>query len=154
MPPAAPALTQVVAAPAAQRPVREANRWRGSGGTGRFPRLLAGRRCTEPNPTLAGIALHIHDPLERDRVAAVLGLERDRRFTRPGPHLGGAERLLERVRALRGDERAHDLPAVERDLDPDPLTITHSKPPPRGCRGRNQDGRTQPASRRGRAEAP
>src|SRR5919204_471221 len=72
MPPAAPALTQVVAAPAAQRPVREANRWRGSGGTGRFPRLLAGRRCTEPNPTLAGIALHIHDPLERDPSGAGL----------------------------------------------------------------------------------
>jgi hypothetical protein len=33
------ALLAVLALPAAKRPVREADQWRGSGGTGRFPQL-------------------------------------------------------------------------------------------------------------------
>jgi drug/metabolite transporter (DMT)-like permease len=43
--------------PAAERPVREADRWRGFGGTGRFPRLLKrGRKGVAPGVGLALLA--------------------------------------------------------------------------------------------------
>ena len=66
-------------------------------------------------------SLHVDDPLQGDRVAPVLGFEREGGVSCARTDLGGSESLLERVCARRRDERAHDLPAVERDLDPNPL---------------------------------
>src|SRR5215212_3018199 len=75
-------------------------------------RRLTRGRSPEADPAFAREPLDVHDPLERDGVAAVLGLERQRGLACARTNLGRAERLLERVRARGGDEGAHDLPTV------------------------------------------
>src|SRR6266545_6911111 len=109
-------------------------------------RLTRGRGA-EANSALAGIPLHVDDPLQGDRVAAVLGLERERGLSCARTEVGGAEGLLECISARRRDERPHDLAAVEGDLDTNPLLFSQWRPPPREPRGRNPDGRTRPPAR-------
>ena len=60
-----------------------------------------GRGGAEADPALPREPLHIDDALQGDRVAAVLGIQRERRLTRPGSEIGRAERLLEGVGARR-----------------------------------------------------
>src|SRR5207244_795501 len=88
-------------------------------------------------------ALDVDHPLQGNRVAAVLRLEGQRRLPAAGAQLGGAECLLQRVGARRRDERAHDLAAVEGDLDTNPL-LRHATPPPTGPRSpsRGEGART------------
>src|SRR4051794_19854851 len=79
-------------------------------------RRLTRSRRPEADPALPGEALHVHDPLEGDRVAAVLRIESEGRLARAGTEVGRAQRLLQRVCTGRRDQRAHDLAAVEGDL--------------------------------------
>ena len=79
------------------------------------------RSRAEPDATFPGETLHVDDAPQRDRCS---GRPRRRATAQPRPSRRGAppsRGLLERVGTRRCDERAHDLPAVERDLDPDPL---------------------------------
>src|SRR2546429_1630042 len=93
------------------------------------------RSRAETDPALAGEPLYVDHPLQRDRVPAVLGLQRQRGLAGPCAQLRRAERLLERIGTGRQDEGAHDLPAVERNLDPDPFSFNHLRPPPKERRG-------------------
>src|SRR5690242_16305134 len=73
-------------------------------------------------------ALDVDDALQGDRVAAVLGLQRQGRLARACADIGSGERLLERIGARGRHQRAHDLPAVESDLDTHPLRIHCAAP--------------------------
>src|SRR4029453_19659353 len=75
----------------------------------RRSRDLAG----EAESALAVKPLQIHDPVEGDRVATVLGLEHDRAV------LPRRKRRLELVSVLARHDGAHDLAALEADLAPD-----------------------------------
>ena len=75
----------------------------------------------EPYATFAREPLHVDDPLQGNRVAAVLCLECESGLARTCAELDGSERLFERIGAGRRDKGAHDLAAVERDLDSNPL---------------------------------
>src|SRR5437870_1185272 len=101
----------------------------------------------EADPALTGEALDVDDPRQGERVPAVLGLDLE------GAVAASAERLLELVRGLRVDVRAHDLTAVEADLDAHAL-LSHSPPAPRARRGRSRDARTRPRARRDPGAAP
>src|SRR5436190_6462856 len=103
---------------------------------------------SETDAAFARKPLDVDDPLQGDGVAAVLSLQRQGSLPGPRPDVRGAERLLERVGARRRHERTHDLPAVEGDLDPDPLRASQPKPPPRERRERNPGARTRPRARR------
>src|SRR3990172_2856409 len=83
-------------------------------------------------------ALDVGDARDRDETRGVLGLELDDAVPPRG------EMPLQTVGVFRQDERAHDLAAVEADLDPNLLArLSHgSTPPPRGRRAGNPDGRT------------
>src|SRR5213078_1658717 len=83
----------------------------------------------ETEPRLAREALHVDDPAERDRVAAVVRIERD------GAVVPGGQRLLELVRGGARQPRTHDLAAVEGDLDDYALVTRHLSPAQQGRRG-------------------
>src|ERR671925_2368998 len=104
--------------------------------------------AAETHAALAGKTLHVHDPRQRHRVAAVL------RFELEGAVRAARDRLLELVRERRLDVRAHHLAALEADLDPNALVLNHSPPAPRGLRARSPDGRTRPRARRALDAAP
>src|SRR5512133_2523828 len=89
----------------------------------RVPRAASARtrdRGAEADAAFPREPLDVDDALERDGVAPVLGVESEGRLARPGPDVRDAQGLLQRVGARRRDQRAHDLPAVKRDLDPHP----------------------------------
>src|SRR3954471_1181694 len=67
------------------------------------------RGRAEADAALPQEPLHVEHALQGDRVAAVLGVERERGVTRARAEVGGAERLLEGVGAAGRDEGAHDL---------------------------------------------
>src|SRR5207253_5024911 len=102
----------------------------------------------EAHAAFAAEALHIDDSLQGDRVAAVVRVESERSR---GP---GAQRALELVGGLDGDEGAHDLAAVERDLDPDAAgALRHGTPPRRGRRGPRPGAGRRPRGRTCRGAA-
>src|SRR4051812_9994514 len=76
---------------------------------------LGARPGSEAEPRFAGEALEVVDPAQDDRVADVVGLDRERAV------LARDERLLEVLGRLHGHEHVHHLPALEADLDPDVL---------------------------------
>src|SRR4029453_4533184 len=96
----------------------------------------------ETDTSFARIALDVDDSRERDRVAPVLGLDLHR-----SARSAAVEGLLELVRDRRLDVRAHDLAAVEADLDPDPVLLSQRSPALREPRARTQDARKGPAYR-------
>src|SRR5581483_3002399 len=100
----------------------------------------------ETDARLATEPLHVHDPLQRDGVAAVLDVERERRLGALG------ERLLELVGVGLDDVDDGDLPALEPELEPDAL-LSHRPPARRGRRARRRDGRTRPRARAAPAAA-
>src|SRR5581483_9722889 len=77
---------------------------------------VTARLDAEADAALAREALHVHDPAERDGVPPVLDVEGERAV------LPGREGLLEPVGGGGLDDRAHDLPALEADLDTDALS--------------------------------
>jgi hypothetical protein len=84
----------------------------------RAHRFLDSPECSaltgsEADSRLARKPLHVDDPAQGDRVSPVLGLDRERALT------AVAERLFELLGRADLDERAHDLTAVETDLDPE-----------------------------------
>src|SRR5438874_961917 len=93
----------------------------------RRPASSPGR--AEPHTALAREPLHVDDPLQGNRVTAILCLERQSGLARASPELRGPERLFERIGSGRGDEGAHDLAAVEGDLDSYPFRFSHLQPP-------------------------
>src|SRR5918995_7097802 len=76
-----------------------------------MPREACGLNVSEAEPALTREPLEVDDARRRHGVAAALGAEHDRAVV---PAL---ERGFQLVRRLRRDERAHDLRAVEADLD-------------------------------------
>src|SRR5580765_4766023 len=106
----------------------------------RAKRLTRGGR-PEADAAFAGEPLDVDDPLEGNRVAPVLGLERKSRLARAGPNGRRTQRLFEGICARRRDQRAHDLPAVEGDFYTHTVGTSQLKPPPRERRGRNPGGR-------------
>src|ERR1051325_8700183 len=80
---------------------------------GAAKRLTRGRGA-EADAAFPCEALDVDDTLKGDRVPPVLGVERKSGLPCAGADVCRSQSLLERIGARRRDERAHDLPAVER----------------------------------------
>ena len=73
----------------------------------------------EADARFASESLRVQNPREHEQDVPVLRLETER------SERSGGQGRLERVRALRGDEDAQDLSAVEPDLDPNEAVVNH-----------------------------
>src|SRR5581483_4985187 len=101
----------------------------------------------EAAAALAREALHVHHAPEHDGVPTVVGLERVGRVVVAG------ERAVEVLRRLLRHEDREHLLAVEGDLDPDPVHVSHPRrtlPEPHQW---HPGGRTPPAGRTARGGA-
>src|SRR5207302_8103113 len=98
--------------------------------------------AAEADVALAREALDVHDAAQRDEVLPVGRLESHDSVAAAG------ESPLELVRGGDGHQSAHELAAVEGDLEPN-LGLMHRRPPRRGRRGWRRDGRMRPRARRG-----
>src|SRR6266436_6314681 len=101
----------------------------------------------EADPALAPVALDVPHTPDEDRVAAVLGLEGERRVVVAG------ERNVEIVGRLQRDEDRENLLAVEGDFDADTFGVRHCRRTLPELHRSTRGGRTRPGARRGHGAA-